>query len=54
MSMFFIVAGVVVTIPGIVAIAIITGVYVAVKFFGGVLTFGTVNEEEEDDEQTDK
>ncbi len=53
MSMFFIVAGVVVTVLGIAAIAIITGVYVAVKFFGGVLTFGTVNEEE-DDEQTDK
>ena len=52
--MFFIVAGVVVTVLGIAAIAIITGVYVAVKFFGGVLTFGTVNEEEEDDERRDQ
>lgn len=50
MKAFFVVAGVVVTIIGIAAIAIITGVYVAVKFFGVVLTFGTVNEEEDDEQ----
>ena len=54
MKAFFVVAGVVVTVLGIAAIAIITGVYVAVKFFGGELTFGTVNVEEEDDEQKNK
>ena len=53
MKAFFVVAGVVVTLLGIAAIAIITGVYVAVKFFGGVLTFGTIKEDE-NDEQTDK
>lgn len=49
MKAFFVVAGVVVTIIGIVAIAIITGVYVAVKFFGGVFTFGTIKEDENDE-----
>ena len=48
MSMFFIVAGVVVTVLGIAAIAIITGVYVAVKFFGLVMTLGTTKEESTD------
>ena len=48
MKAFFVVAGVVVTIIGIAAIAIITGVYVAVKFFGLVMTLGTAKEESTD------
>ena len=48
MKAFFVVAGVVVTIIGIVAIAIITGVYVAVKFFGVEMTLGTTKEESTD------
>ena len=53
MKAFFVVAGVVVTIIGIAAIAIITGVYVAVKYFGLVMTLGTIKKDK-NDEQTDK
>lgn len=49
MSMFFIVAGVVVTIIGIAAIAIITGVYVAVKYFGLVMTLGTIKKDKNEE-----
>lgn len=49
MNKFFIVAGVVVTVLWIAAIAIITGVYVAVKYFGGVFTFGTIKKNENDE-----
>lgn len=44
MTAFFYIAGVVVTIIGLVAIAIISGVYIAVRFFGLTLTFGTIKE----------
>lgn len=50
MSAFFIIAGIVATIIGLVAIAILSGVLIAVRFFGVVLHFGYI----EDDEQGDK
>lgn len=45
MDVFFHIAGVVVTIIGIAAIGIISGVYVAVRFFGLRLTFGYLKDE---------
>lgn len=51
MNMFFIIAGITITILGVLAIAVISGIYIAVKFFGGVLTFGTIVERKEDDKQ---
>ena len=50
MSAFFYIAGVVVTIIGIIAIAIISGIYIAVRFFGAVLTFGYLREKKNDTE----
>lgn len=51
MDIFFYIAGVVVTIIGIVAIGIISGVYVAVCFFGMQLTFGYKKDEKDTDVQ---
>ena len=53
MKTFFIIAGVTVTILGVIAIAIISGVYIAVKFFGLVLTFSTLKKRK-DEQQGDK
>lgn len=50
MSAFFYIAGVVVTILGVLAIAVISGVYVAVRFFGVVLTFGSFKSKNNDTE----
>lgn len=44
MKEFFFIAGVVVTIIGLVAIAIISGVYIAVRYFGLTLTLGTIKD----------
>lgn len=44
MTTFFYIAGVVVTILGIAAIAIIPGVYIAVRYFGLTLTFGNIRQ----------
>ena len=44
MKEFFFIAGVVVTIIRVIAIAIISGVYIAVRYFGLTLTFGTIKE----------
>jgi len=48
MNTFFIIAGITITILGVLAIAVISGIYIAVKFFGGVLTFGSIKETDED------
>lgn len=53
MSEFFIIAGVTVTILGVIAIAIISGVYIAVKFFGVILTFSTLKKRK-DEQRGDK
>lgn len=49
MKTFFIIAGVTVTILGVIAIAIISGVYIAVRFFGVVLHFGYLQDEQQGD-----
>lgn len=49
MAAFFIIAGIVVTILGVLAIAILSGVLIAVRFFGAIIHFGYL----EDDEQGD-
>ena len=46
MTAFFTIAGVVVTILGIIAIAIISGIYIAVRFFGVVVRFGFFRDED--------
>jgi len=51
MKTFFIIAGVTVTILGVIAIAIISGVYIAVRFFGLSLTLGTIKEQQNDEER---
>lgn len=49
MSPFYVIAGVVVTAVGIAAIAIVAGVYIAVKFFGLTLTLGTIKTHNDDE-----
>ena len=53
MTAFFI-TGIVVTVLGVIAIAIISGVYIAVRYFGLVLTFGTLKRYGNDHQQGDK
>lgn len=48
MNAFFTIAGIVVTILGVAAIAIISGIFIAVKYFGAVLTFGYIKDDKED------
>ena len=50
MKVFFVIAGIVVTIIGLACFAIVSGVYIAVKFLGAVLTFGTIKDEDDDTE----
>lgn len=45
MNAFFYIAGVVVTIIGVAAIAVISGIYIAVRFFGVVVRFGFMPED---------
>ena len=47
MNTIFVVAGIVVAVIGIAAIAIVSGIYIAVKFLGAQFTFG--NKEDEQD-----
>lgn len=49
MTPFFIIAGIVVTVIGLADIAIISSVFIAVKYFGLILTFG-INKERKNDE----
>lgn len=48
MEIILIVAGTIISIVGIAAIAIVSGVYIAVKYFGAHITFGTIDEDEND------
>jgi len=49
MTPFFIIAGITVTILGLLAIILVVGVYVAVKYFGFQLTFGTFKQYNNDE-----
>ena len=52
MSGFFTtVAGVTVTVIWIIAIAIVSGVYIAVRFFGVVITFGYLKENNNEEQR---
>ena len=42
------IAGIIITILGILAIAIVSGVYIAVKYLGANITFGTYKDGEEE------
>ena len=42
------IAGAIIAVVGIIAIAIVSGVYIAVKYFGAHITFGTYNDGEEE------
>lgn len=54
MTAFFYIAGIVVTVVGLVSFAILSGVLIAVRFFGAVLHFGYIKDEEDDNEQGDQ
>ena len=49
MNVFFITAGIVVTILGLLAIIVISAVYVAVKYFGAELSLGNKEKMEENE-----
>lgn len=51
MTTFFIIAGVTVTILGILALSVISGIYIAVKFFGLSLTLGTIKEKKDEQQR---
>ena len=52
--MFLKIAGAVYTIIGTIAIVIVSGVYFAVKYFGCILTFGTLRRKDEKQESEDE
>ena len=51
--MFFKIAGAVYTIIGTIAIAIVSGVYFAVKYFGCILTFGTIRKRKDEKQESE-
>ena len=53
MNIFFYVAGIVATISGVIAIAVVTGVYIAVKFFGIFITLGYIKDDEQGNQRDD-
>lgn len=51
--MFFKIAGAVYTIIGTIAIAIVSGIYFAVKYFGCILTFGSIRKKEVEKQESE-
>ena len=53
MDMFLKIAGAVYTIIGTIAIVIVSGVYFAVKYFGCILTFGTLRRKKDEKQESE-
>lgn len=53
MDTFLHIAGIVYSIIGTIAIAIVSGVYFAVKYFGCILTFGSIRKREVEKQESE-
>lgn len=54
MDALFWVAGIVYILIGTIAIIIVSGVYVAVRFFGAILTFGFIKDKMDNKDEIDR